>query len=155
LDATVEYAKTRKQFGKPIGQFQAVQHHCADMLLMTESSRSAVYYAAWAMEARPELAPLAISVAKTYASDCYREAGNLGFRCTVASGSPGTMRSTFITSAQRRRNCCSAMQPSIASGLRKWWWMVLVNRRRLRLKRLTDAKETYDSLVSNQRTLCR
>jgi alkylation response protein AidB-like acyl-CoA dehydrogenase len=80
LDATVEYAKTRKQFGKPIGQFQAVQHHCADMLLMTESSRSAVYYAAWAMEARPELAPLAISVAKTYASDCYREAGNLGIQ---------------------------------------------------------------------------
>ncbi|HEY6327760.1 MAG TPA: acyl-CoA dehydrogenase family protein [Blastocatellia bacterium] len=80
LDATVEYAKTRKQFGKPIGQFQAIQHHCANMLLMTESSRSAVYYAAWAMDARPELAPLAVSVAKTYASDCYRESGNLGIQ---------------------------------------------------------------------------
>jgi len=80
LDATVEYAKTRKQFGKPIGQFQAVQHHCANMLLMTESTRSAVYYAAWVMGNDPGLAPLAISMAKAYASDCYREVGNLGIQ---------------------------------------------------------------------------
>ena len=46
LDITVEYAKMRKQFGKPIGMFQAVQHHCADMYLETESSRSSAYYAA-------------------------------------------------------------------------------------------------------------
>jgi len=80
LDASVEYAKTRKQFGKPIGQFQAVQHHLANVLLMTESARSAVYYAAWVMGAEPELAPLAVSIAKTYASDAYREAGNLGIQ---------------------------------------------------------------------------
>jgi len=80
LDATVEYAKTRKQFGKPIGQFQAVQHHCANMLLMTESTRSAVYYAAWVMGNDPGLAPLAISMAKAYASDSYREVGNLGIQ---------------------------------------------------------------------------
>src|SRR3984893_1259423 len=49
LEASVEYAKPRKQFVKPIGQFQAVQHHCANMLLMTESARSAVYHAAWLM----------------------------------------------------------------------------------------------------------
>jgi alkylation response protein AidB-like acyl-CoA dehydrogenase len=77
LDASVEYAKTRKQFGKPIGQFQAVQHHCANMLLMTESARSAVYFAAWLMGNTPEQAPLAVSVAKLYASDSYREVGNL------------------------------------------------------------------------------
>jgi len=77
LEASVEYAKTRKQFGKPIGQFQAVQHHCANMLLMTESTRSAVYYAAWLMSNDPEHAPLAISMAKAYASDSYREVGNL------------------------------------------------------------------------------
>ena len=77
LEASVEYAKTRKQFGKPIGQFQAVQHHCANMLLMTESARSAVYYAAWVMGADPEQAPLAVSMAKAYASDGYREVGNL------------------------------------------------------------------------------
>jgi alkylation response protein AidB-like acyl-CoA dehydrogenase len=80
LDASVEYAKTRKQFGKPIGQFQAIQHHCANMLLMTESARSAVYYAAWLMGNDPEQAPLAVSMAKTYASDSYREVGNLGIQ---------------------------------------------------------------------------
>jgi alkylation response protein AidB-like acyl-CoA dehydrogenase len=48
------------------------------MLLMTESSRSAVYYAAWVMGAEPDQAPLAVSMAKAYASDAYREVGNLG-----------------------------------------------------------------------------
>jgi alkylation response protein AidB-like acyl-CoA dehydrogenase len=76
LDVSVEYAKTRKQFGRPIGQFQAVQHMCADMLLMTESSRSAVYYAAWAMGEDESAASAAVSVAKAYASDAYREVGN-------------------------------------------------------------------------------
>jgi alkylation response protein AidB-like acyl-CoA dehydrogenase len=80
LDTSVEYAKTRKQFGKPIGQFQAVQHHCANMLLMTESARSAVYYAAWLMGNNPEQAPVAVSMAKAYASDSYREVGNLGIQ---------------------------------------------------------------------------
>lgn len=80
MDTSVEYAKTRKQFGKPIGQFQAVQHHCANMLLMTESARSAVYYAAWLMGNNPEQAPVAVSMAKAYASDSYREVGNLGIQ---------------------------------------------------------------------------
>lgn len=80
LDASVEYAKTRKQFGKPIGQFQAVQHHCANMLLMTESARSAVYYAAWVMNNAAEQAAAAVSMAKAFASDAYREAGNLAIQ---------------------------------------------------------------------------
>jgi alkylation response protein AidB-like acyl-CoA dehydrogenase len=80
LDTSVEYAKTRKQFGRPIGQFQAVQHHCSNMLLLTESARSAVYYAAWAIGAEPERAPLAVSIAKAYASDACREVCNLGIQ---------------------------------------------------------------------------
>jgi len=76
LEIAVEYAKTRKQFGRAIGEFQAVQHMCADMLVYSESSRSAVYYAAYAIhEGIPE-ARLAVSVAKSYASDAYREVGN-------------------------------------------------------------------------------
>ncbi len=76
MEIAVEYAKARKQFGKPIGQFQAVQHMCADMLLLTESSRSAAYYAAWSLQERAPEAAAAVSIAKAYASDAYREVGN-------------------------------------------------------------------------------
>src|SRR6185437_5796995 len=75
LETTVAYAKTRKQFGKPIGIFQAVQHLCADMYLETESSRSAAYYAAWALEENTPDAATAVSVAKMYASDASRTVG--------------------------------------------------------------------------------
>ncbi len=80
LDITVAYAKTRKQFGQPIGKFQAVQHMCADMLILTEGSRSATYYAAWALQNNAPGAAAAVSVAKSYASDAYREAGNKGIQ---------------------------------------------------------------------------
>jgi alkylation response protein AidB-like acyl-CoA dehydrogenase len=80
LDTTVEYAKTRQQFGRAIGSFQAVQHQCADMLLMTESARSATYYAAWALTAGDPSASVAVSIAKAYCSDAYREVGNRGIQ---------------------------------------------------------------------------
>ncbi|MGB8662830.1 MAG: acyl-CoA dehydrogenase, partial [Candidatus Acidiferrum sp.] len=80
LEITVEYAKTRKQFGKPIGMFQAVQHQCADMYLETESSRSAVYYAGWALEENAPDASTAVSIAKMYASDAARTVGNRGIQ---------------------------------------------------------------------------
>src|SRR5271169_2248347 len=80
LDITVEYAKTRKQFGKPIGMFQAVQHQCADMYLETESARSAVYYAGWALEENAPDAATAVSIAKMYASDAARTVGNRGIQ---------------------------------------------------------------------------
>ena len=69
LDMSVAYAKDRQQFGRPIGAYQAVSHRCAQMLLETENSRSAVYGAAWAADAEPESLPLAASTAKAYASD--------------------------------------------------------------------------------------
>jgi alkylation response protein AidB-like acyl-CoA dehydrogenase len=69
LEMAVEYAKDRKQFGRPIGSYQAVSHRCAQMLLETENSRSAVFGAAWAADAEPESLPLAASMAKAYASD--------------------------------------------------------------------------------------
>jgi alkylation response protein AidB-like acyl-CoA dehydrogenase len=80
LDLTVEYAKTRKQFGKPIGIFQAVQHQCADIYLETESARSAVYYAAWALEHHAPDAAAAVSIAKLYTSDASRTVGNRGIQ---------------------------------------------------------------------------
>jgi len=78
LDTTVEYAKTREQFGRPIGSFQAVQHMCADILFNLESARSAVYYAAWAVSVDDPGADAAVSVAKAFCSDAARETGNLG-----------------------------------------------------------------------------
>jgi len=80
LDLTVEYAKTRKQFGRPIGIFQAVQHQCADMYLETENARSAVYYAAWALQENVLDVAAGVSIAKMYASDAGRTVGNRGIQ---------------------------------------------------------------------------
>jgi alkylation response protein AidB-like acyl-CoA dehydrogenase len=76
LDHTVAYAKTRAQFGRPIASFQAVQHNCVDMFALVEGARSATYYAAWALGQRDPDADLAVSVAKAYASDAFRDVGN-------------------------------------------------------------------------------
>ena len=73
LDMAVEYAKVREQFGQPIGSFQAIRHKCAEMLLEVENSHAAVYYAAWAIDAKAEDADLAASVAKAYVGDASRK----------------------------------------------------------------------------------
>ena len=71
LEDAVAHARTRVQFGRHIGSFQAVKHRCADLLVDTESVRSAVHYAAWAVEHRPAAAPLAVSLAQAVAGDGY------------------------------------------------------------------------------------
>lgn len=71
LDMSVEYAKERVQFGRPIGSFQAVKHRCAEMLVDVEMARSAMYYSAWASSSDEGELPLAASVAKAYCSDAY------------------------------------------------------------------------------------
>src|SRR5437867_3489619 len=73
LDMAVGYAKVREQFGQPIGSFQAIRHKCSEMLLEVENSHSAVYYAAWALDAKAEDAELAASVAKAYVGDASRK----------------------------------------------------------------------------------
>jgi alkylation response protein AidB-like acyl-CoA dehydrogenase len=69
LDMTVEYAKDRVQFGRPIGSFQAVKHRCADMLVDVEGMRSAVFYAAWCLAAGSPDATTAASAAKIWCSE--------------------------------------------------------------------------------------
>src|SRR4051794_25210301 len=69
LDMTVAYVKERKQFGVPVGSFQAVQHRAAQMLLDTEGARVATYFAAWTADAEPERLPMAAAMAKAWASD--------------------------------------------------------------------------------------
>jgi len=71
LDMSVDYAKFRYQFGRPIGSFQAIKHKCADMLLEVESARSAAYYAAWAVADGASDLALAASLAKAYCSEAY------------------------------------------------------------------------------------
>ena len=71
LEMSVDYAKTRYQFGRPIGSFQAIKHKCADMLVQVESAKSACYYAAWAAsEDNDELAIVA-PMAKSYCSEAF------------------------------------------------------------------------------------
>jgi alkylation response protein AidB-like acyl-CoA dehydrogenase len=87
LDMTLEYVKDRKQFGVPVGSFQAVAHRCAQMLLHTESARSTAYFAAWAADADPsrlvEGAALASAAAATagreVAGSAIQAHGGIGF----------------------------------------------------------------------------
>jgi alkylation response protein AidB-like acyl-CoA dehydrogenase len=72
LEMSVEYAKTRVQFGKPIGSFQAVKHRCADMLVDLEGMRSTVYHAAWSIAAGEPDAAIAASTAKVWCADASR-----------------------------------------------------------------------------------
>jgi alkylation response protein AidB-like acyl-CoA dehydrogenase len=87
LEMSVEYAKVRVQFGRPIGSFQAIKHKCADMLLEVESAKSAAYYAGWAAAELNDELPVVASLAKAYCSDAYFHAaaeniqihGGIGF----------------------------------------------------------------------------
>ena len=71
LDMSVDYAKARYQFGRPIGSFQAIKHKCADMLMQLESARSAAQYAAWAAAEDSAEVPVVASLAKAVCSDAY------------------------------------------------------------------------------------
>uniref|UniRef100_UPI0035C96A2D acyl-CoA dehydrogenase family protein n=1 Tax=uncultured Sphingomonas sp. TaxID=158754 RepID=UPI0035C96A2D len=74
--AAVDYAKTRVQFGQPIGAFQAIKHRCADMAVSLEAGRSAAYYAFWAAaEDAPDRARAA-SMAKAYCGEVARNVCN-------------------------------------------------------------------------------
>ena len=73
LEMTVEYVKDRKQFGVPVGAYQAVSHRCAQMLLDTEKARSTTAFAAWSADSNPEGLAEAAAMAKAAASDAGRE----------------------------------------------------------------------------------
>jgi alkylation response protein AidB-like acyl-CoA dehydrogenase len=72
LEMTLAYVKERKQFGVPVGSFQAVQHRAAQMLLDVEGARAATLFAAWTADAEPERLPMAAAMAKAWASDAAR-----------------------------------------------------------------------------------
>ena len=72
FDRTLEYAKHREQFGRPIGSFQAIQHKLADMFAAIEKARDTGYFAAMAIAEDDPRRALAASVAKVAAGDCQR-----------------------------------------------------------------------------------
>ena len=80
LEMTVEYAKIRQTFGRPIGSYQGVKHKAADMLVDVENSKSITYYAAWAMDEGVPEGPLAVSMAKAYVSDASRRVAAAGIQ---------------------------------------------------------------------------
>ena len=80
LDLSVDYAKVRQQFGRPIGSFQAIKHRLADALVDVEGMRSATYYAAWCLAAGDPDGPLAASMAKAWCSDASRRVTATGLQ---------------------------------------------------------------------------
>jgi alkylation response protein AidB-like acyl-CoA dehydrogenase len=69
LELAIEHAKTREQFGRPIGVYQAVSHPLADTYVETEMARSLAYWAAWCIAEADEQAPIAVAAAKSFCGD--------------------------------------------------------------------------------------
>jgi alkylation response protein AidB-like acyl-CoA dehydrogenase len=71
MEMCVAYSKSRVQFGRQIGGFQAVKHKIADMKVWVENAKSVVYYAAWAVDSNAPEAGRAASMAKAYCSEMF------------------------------------------------------------------------------------
>jgi alkylation response protein AidB-like acyl-CoA dehydrogenase len=80
MEMCVDYGKTRVQFGRPIGSFQAVKHKIADMKVWVENAKSVVYYAAWAVDRDAPEASRAASMAKAYCSEMYTQVTAAGIQ---------------------------------------------------------------------------
>ncbi len=85
LDMTVSYATERQQFGKPVGSFQAIQHHCANMASDVLGARLIAYEAAWRLSEGLE-ASEEVSLAKAWVGDAYRRVCGLGHQVHGAMG---------------------------------------------------------------------
>ncbi len=72
LEITVEYARTRIQFGRAIGSFSVIKHRCADLLVEVEAARSVVWHGLWSAANDPAALPAAAALARAVASDAYR-----------------------------------------------------------------------------------
>jgi alkylation response protein AidB-like acyl-CoA dehydrogenase len=84
LDMATEYAKEREQFGRPIGSFQAVQHHCANMLIDIEGSRYITYKAAWMLSENIPCTKI-VAAAKAWVGEAYKRVVGLGHQVMGAT----------------------------------------------------------------------
>lgn len=85
LEMTVAYVKDRVQFGRPVGSFQAVQHHCANMAVDVESARYIAHQAAWSVTSGQDGAA-EVAAAKAWVSDAARRVCALAHQCHGAIG---------------------------------------------------------------------
>jgi len=85
LEMTVDYVKQRVQFGQPVGAFQAVQHHCANMMTYVDTSKYLTYKAAW-MLSEGLFCTKEVAMAKAWTSDAYRKVTLLGHQCIGGVG---------------------------------------------------------------------
>ena len=72
FEISVDYAKERVQFGRPIGSFQAIQHKCADMVTDVDGSRYIMYKAAWSLNTDQDDKQMAVNMAKAWTSEATR-----------------------------------------------------------------------------------
>jgi alkylation response protein AidB-like acyl-CoA dehydrogenase len=86
IQITAEYAKTRQQFGKPIGSFQAVKHLLAGAQVKLEFARPVVFAAAWYLDQGDDASSMTASTAKAYASDAATEAARVALQVHGAMG---------------------------------------------------------------------
>ncbi|MET0897191.1 MAG: acyl-CoA dehydrogenase family protein [Mycobacterium sp.] len=129
LDIAVEYAKTRLQFGRPIGSFQAVKHRLADMLVAVEHARSTAYHAAWALSDGSDDPALAASIAQAtcsaaaakVAADTIQVLGGIGFTWehqTHLYFKRATTDAALLGSAEAHRDRVAAMVLDTATAER-------------------------------------
>jgi alkylation response protein AidB-like acyl-CoA dehydrogenase len=85
LDMCVGYAKEREQFGRFIGTYQAVQHHCANMVMYIEGARYITYKAAWTLSQGLPCTKL-VAAAKAWVSDAYKRVSALGHQIMAGTG---------------------------------------------------------------------
>lgn len=120
LDLSVQYAKSRLQFGRPIGSFQAVKHRLADLLVDVEHARSTAYHAIWALTDGSDDAALATSIAQAVcsaagshvATDTIQVHGGIGFTWEHQAHlyyKRATTNAMLLGSAEQQRDRVAAM----------------------------------------------
>jgi len=85
MEFTIDHLNQRRQFGRPLSAFQAVQHYCSDMAIMTESSRQTAYYAAWLISEGLECKKDA-AIAKAWCGEAYKNLTKIAHQVTGGIG---------------------------------------------------------------------